>query len=315
MVYAKQNRFYSVDNKFFSPVLPYIFNINVEAIPKVYDINLFWDSTDNDPSPRVQAWGENSTSYNFVTSVTSYTEMFNSTAHVSAGVDTFVWSACQDAIITYNGPGTLTVLNNQGPSGDDPLYAQTVYSLSYNIPNIYNVNIEIIPKAQACNQEISISDGGQSFPGITPSVSAYYYNIGTGLGTVRVVGDTNAAPDRFLFGIDDEIVLDTFYRGASTVSYYNQITAAHALPEASGIEMGPIIECSACGDPNDDDPKGRFELLFEKTSTSPFVAVSALMPIGTALNTWSLKIYCPEIVQEPLFGFDINEKTFQGENT
>jgi hypothetical protein len=262
----------------------YTFNITILSIPTVEGFN------PDPPCPRVNSFAEGSTSYNFVTSVTSYTDVYDLNSRGEAGVDVFYWTQFQDAYVTYSGNPFLTSV----PAGEGD---QTKLQIRYNTPNTYNITVELLPKATPCNQEANLSSSGQAYP--VPYITAF--NIGPELGTVRIVGSANSSPDRFVFELNNTIVLDTLYRGSS--SYQSAVNAVHDLYGNPYID---IIQCNDCG-AGDNDSHGEFDLSFEKTTTDSLLKVSAFMPIDESFNSWNLTVFCPEVIEPSIFGFEIED--------
>jgi hypothetical protein len=119
----------------------------------------------------------------------------------------------------------------------------------------------------------------------------------------------NSAPDRLQFSIDNNIVLDTFYRGSS--SYQTQINTAHTNV---GLPVPPpIIQCNDCGAPSDTDSRGNFDLIFEKTSTTPTVYFSAYSPVQETFNSWSFLMTCPIIPE--IYTISYNLSSVRGLNS
>lgn len=150
----------------------------------------------------------------------------------------------------------------------------------------------------ACGQELDFNRSGSFFP--IPFTNEVV--LGNELGTIRVTGSMNSAPDRIIFSIDNEIVLDTLYHGSS--SYQAQVDQAHIN---NGLPLPPpIIQCNNCGAPSNTDAHGTFDYIFQKTSTTPVVTFSAYSPIPESFNSWKFTMSCPTIPVLPFFGYDLS---------
>jgi hypothetical protein len=287
MIYANQgNKFYSVGNKFLTPKIPYIFNVNIISIPTVQGF------TADPPCPRVNTWAEGGTISPYVTSITSFRYEYDVGLQGEAGIDTFVWNQFQAAYIEYD--GNPIVLTEPAGQGD-----QTKYQIRYTTPNTYNITIEVIPKPKQCNEAVTITRSG-----FTPCNSPYLtsFDIGSETGYVRVVGSAKSSPDRLIFEINNVIVLDTMYRGSS--SYQSEVDAYDI---SCGRTPTAIIQCNTCGTTIQDH--GDFDLFFEKTTTDSILRMSAIMPINESANNFDVQVYCPVKDQPSIFGFNVENFT------
>lgn len=149
-----------------------------------------------------------------------------------------------------------------------------------------------------CGEELDFRRTGTFFP--VPFIDEII--LGNVLGEVRVTGSMFSAPDRIIFSIDNQIVLDTLYRGSS--SYQAVVNTAHTN---AGLPLPPpIIQCNSCGVPGDENTHGRYDFKFTKTSTTPTLRFSAFSPVQEQFNAWRFIASCPTTVPDSLFGYNLS---------
>lgn len=119
----------------------------------------------------------------------------------------------------------------------------------------------------ACGEEVAF-DGGETFP------SAFEIILGSGLGTVTLTTEAFNIPDKMIVIFDDEIVINTGYRGDT--SYQEDLDEAL-------IDLGQPTETITA--PGSDV----FNFNKTTTTTSAFVYVFAPLPD----TQWNFTLSCP----------------------
>lgn len=117
----------------------------------------------------------------------------------------------------------------------------------------------------ACGDEVPF-DGGVTFP------SAFEITLGSGTGTVELVVNAFNIPDRFIVLFDDEIVIDTGYRGDT--SYQTALDSAL-------IDLGYPTETITA--------PGNDTFTFNKTTSTTSAFVYVFAPLPDTLWTFTLE--------------------------
>lgn len=269
--------------------------------------------TESPQCPRVNTWGAVDGAGPYIESSSTQTTDY-SWFNDEVGLDVFYWNG------TGGKPNQKVSVIASGYYGTptdevaDPITntTQNKYQLKYRRPGTYHIDITIYDVMESCG------GGTKSFSAALPRPldDPYYYtvDIGSYLGPVRVRGSFKGAPDRVVLWHSDAEVLDSRYRGATSQNfdgtgdnYRNEISAVYIAagytPEEAEYES-LIIPCTSCGAVSDrtNSRFGDFDLLFDKTTTSPILSVFVYSPISTY---WDLWIYCPRYeIKTPLFGYN-----------
>lgn len=207
-------------------------------------------------------------------------------------------------------PNTLLFVGPDGNMSTTPPNSVSIQRIGYIVDRhtIYvdlkeKILIDAVTRPTVSEEEIIIPDesvdcgvttefsGEQSYP------SEKIYTLGTELGTVVLDFDAQNQPDRYIVYIDNEIVLDTGYRGSTghTPGGSSRADWASSLTGRVDPVTGntyPFIDPS-----NESDgypvvfTPGQGSASFYKSSTFPYAIMRVYAPESGTL--WSATLNCP----------------------